>query len=66
MPDREAEPWVSGAVAPFLTIEKPRGVVEVWALGVDRFRIAAPGHEQLVTGFDAAERTADALAERLE
>jgi hypothetical protein len=26
--------------------------VEVWALGEDRFRIVAPGHEQLVTGFD--------------
>jgi hypothetical protein len=40
-------------------------VVEVWALGEDRFRITAPGHERLVTGFDEAERTADALAERL-
>jgi hypothetical protein len=38
----------------------------VWALGEDRFRIAAPGHEQIVTGFQDAERTADALAERLK
>jgi hypothetical protein len=37
----------------------------VWALGEDRFRIVAPGHAQLVTGFDEAERAADALAERL-
>jgi hypothetical protein len=52
MPDRKPAPWQSGAVAPFLTIEKPRGVVEVWVLGEDRFRITAPGQEQLVTGFD--------------
>jgi hypothetical protein len=39
--------------------------VEVWALGKDRFRISAPRHEQIVTGFDEAERAADALAERL-
>jgi hypothetical protein len=39
------------------------GNVEVWALGEDRLRITAAGHEQLVTGFDEAERTADALAE---
>jgi hypothetical protein len=39
--------------------------LEVWALGEDRFRIAAPGHEQLVTGFEEADRTADALAEQL-
>jgi hypothetical protein len=34
------------------------------ALGEDRFRITASGQEQLVTGFDEAERAADALAER--
>jgi hypothetical protein len=34
------------------------------ALGEDRFRITASGQEQLVTGFDKAERAADALAER--
>jgi hypothetical protein len=33
--------------------------------GEDRFRITAPGHEQIVTGFDEAERTADALAQQL-
>jgi hypothetical protein len=64
MPDRKPEPWESGAAAPFLWIETPRGNVEVWALGGDRFRIAAPdAHEQIVTGFEEAERTADALAE---
>ena len=44
------------------TIEKPRGVVAVPALGEDRFRISAPGLEQLVTGLDEGERVADRLA----
>ena len=66
MPDREPEPCESGAASPFLWIETPRGNVEVWALGEDRFRITAPGgQEQIVTGFEGAERAADALAERL-
>jgi hypothetical protein len=65
MPDREPEPWESGAAAPFLWIETPQGNVEVWTLGEDRFRIAAPGFEQLVTGYEEAEKAADALAERL-
>jgi hypothetical protein len=64
MPNRTPEPWESGAAAPFLWIETAQGNVEVWALGEDRFRITAPGHEQLVTGFDEAERTAGALAAR--
>jgi hypothetical protein len=38
---------------------------EVWALGEDRFRITAAGHEQIVTGFEEAEKAADALAKRL-
>jgi hypothetical protein len=62
MPDRKPEPWESGAAAPFLRIETAQGNVEVWALGEDRFRITSPGHEQIVTGFEEAERTADALA----
>jgi hypothetical protein len=67
MADRKPEPWESGAASPFMWIETPRGNLEVWALGEDRFKIAAPGgHEQIVTGYDEAERTADALAERLE
>jgi hypothetical protein len=66
MADRRPEPWESGASGPFLWIETPRGNVEVWALGGDRFRITAPGQEQLVTGFQEAERAADALAEQLE
>jgi hypothetical protein len=34
-------------------------------LGEDSFGITAPGHEQIVTGYDEAEQAADALAERL-
>ena len=66
-PDRKLEPWESGAVAPFLSIDTEQGAVEVSALGEDRFRITAPGgHEQIVTGYDEAGRTADAPAERFE
>jgi hypothetical protein len=39
MLDREPEAWKSGAVAPFLWIKTPRGNVELWALGEDRFRV---------------------------
>jgi hypothetical protein len=66
MPDRTPEPWESGAASPFLSIETAHCSVEVWALGEDRFRITAPGREELATGHEEAERTADALAERLE
>ena len=66
MPDREPEPWESGAASPFLWMETARGNnVEVWALGEDRFRITATGHEQLVTVLEEAQQAADALAERL-
>jgi hypothetical protein len=40
-------------------------VVEVWALGGDRFSVRAPGSERVVVGFREAEQTAHALAERL-
>jgi hypothetical protein len=63
MPDRKPEPRESGAAGPFLWIEGPQ--VEVWALDEHRFRITAPGHEQIVTGFEEAQQTAHALAERL-
>jgi len=43
MPDREPEPWESGAAAPFLWIETAQGNVEVWALGEDRFKITRAG-----------------------
>ena len=62
---RKPEPWESGAPAPFLWIETPQGNVEMWALGEDRFKITAPGHEQVITGFEEVEKAADALAGRL-
>jgi len=64
MPNRKPEPWESGAAAPFLWIETAQGNFEMSALGEDRFRITAPGHEQLVTGLEEAERTTEALAEQ--
>ena len=63
MPDRKPEPWRSGAAGPFLWIEG--SPVEVWALGEDRFAVRAPAREQLVAGFEEAERMADLLAEQL-
>ena len=63
MPDRESEPWESGAAGPFLWIEG--SPVEVCALGEDRCAVRAPGHEQIVTGLEEAQRAADGLAERL-
>jgi hypothetical protein len=65
MPDREPEPWESGAAAPFPWIETAQGNVEVWALGEDRFAIRVPDQEQHVVGFDAARQAAHALAEQL-
>jgi hypothetical protein len=55
--------WQPGACR--VDAHRRPGNVEVWALREDRFRITAPRHEQLVTGFDEAEQTADALAARL-
>jgi hypothetical protein len=37
----------------------------VWALGEDRFAVRAPGHEEIVTGYDEAEWATDALAQQL-
>ena len=65
MPDREPEPWESGAAAPFLWIETAQGNVEVWALGEDRFAVSALEQEEIVTGLEEAQQAADASAERL-
>ena len=37
----------------------------MWALGEERVRITAHGHERVVVGVPQAEKTADALAEQL-
>jgi len=65
MSDREPEAWESSEPEAFLRIEKPRGVVEVWAGARDRFWIRAPGHEEVVAGVDAAHERAHELAEQL-
>ena len=65
MPDRKAEPWESGAAGAFPRIEKPHGVVQVWALGSERFSVRAPDHEEVVVGFEEVRQTAHAVAERL-
>jgi hypothetical protein len=66
MRDRQPEPWETNAQAPFLTLEREQGAIEVWAVGADRFTVKAPEREQLVVGFDAARQTARELARALE
>ena len=62
----DPEPWQANASAPFLVIEKPRGAVNVWSLGRERFRVSAPGHESEVVGFEQARSTAHELAGRTD
>jgi hypothetical protein len=49
-----------------LTLQRARGVVEVCALGADRFAVKAPEREQVVAGFEPARQTAHGLARELE
>ena len=62
MGDRTPEPWETGAAGPFLTVERERARVELWALGEDRFVVRSSEREEVVVGFDAAREAADALA----
>jgi len=62
----DPEPWQTNASAPFLTVEKPRGIVSVWSLGRERFRVQAPGDTAEVEGFDVARATAHRFAAGLE
>jgi hypothetical protein len=66
MQGRRPDPWQTNARAPFLTMERAQGVIEVWALGSDRFTVNAPDHEQIVVGLDAARQTAHELAYQLD
>jgi hypothetical protein len=66
VPDRQRKPWGSSAAGPFLTLERARGTVEVWALGEQRFKVVAPDREQLVVGFEEARERARALADELD
>jgi hypothetical protein len=65
MSDRQPEPWESSATGPFVTIEGEHGDVEIWALGQERFRVRSPGHEEIVTGYEAARGRARARAREL-
>ena len=64
--NREPEAWESTAPGPFLRMERPRGVVEVWTLGEDRFAVRAYEKERIVVGYDVAQQTADEFARELE
>ncbi len=62
---REAEPWQTNAARPAMMIERPRGTVSVSALGKERFRVAAPGHDSEVKGYQDARALAHQLAAEL-
>ena len=62
----EPEPWQTNAARPFVVIEKPRGTVSISALGNERFRVEAPGHDSEVTGYAEARALAHELAAGLE
>jgi len=66
MADRKPDARESTPPGPFMRIDRPRGTVEIWALGGDRFRVTTPRYEQIVVGYDAAQEAADELARRLE
>jgi hypothetical protein len=62
----EPEPWQTSAARPFNIIEKPRGTVSISSLGNEGFRVAAPGHDSEVEGYDQAKALAHQLAAGLE
>ncbi len=54
----EPEPWQTNEARPFNVMEKPRGTVSISALGGERFRVEAPGHDSEVEGYDQAKALA--------
>jgi hypothetical protein len=62
----EPEPWQTNAPRPFVVIEKPHSTVSISALGKERFRVEAPGHDSEVEGYDRAQALAHQLAAGLE
>jgi hypothetical protein len=66
MPDRKPAAWKTNTPGPFLTIKRAHGTVAVSALGPDRFRVQAPGHEEEVVGYDRARERAHELALELD
>ncbi len=63
---RDPEPWQTDAPRPAVVIEKPSGTVSISALGAERFRVEAPGHESEVEGYAEARALAHQLAAGLE
>ncbi len=62
----EPEAWQTNVARPAMAIEKPKGTVSVSALGDERFRVEAPGHDSEVSGYQEARALAHELAEGLE
>ncbi len=62
----EPEPWQTNAPRPAVVIEKPGGTVSILALGSERFRVEAPGHDSQVSGYQEARALAHQLAAELE
>ena len=62
---REPEPWQTDAPRPAMMIEKPNDTVSISALGDERFRVEAPGHDSEVDGYQAARALARQLAGEL-
>jgi hypothetical protein len=60
----EQQPEAWQAPGPCLTVESPAGPVELWVLGNQRYRVKAPGGEQVVEGFQQAREVAHELAAR--
>jgi len=50
----EPEAWRTNEARPLNVIEKPRGTVSISALGRERFRVEAPGHDSEVEGYEEA------------
>lgn len=63
---QEPEPWQTNEARPAMAIEKPHGTVSISALGGERFRVEAPGHNSEVEGYDEAKALAHRLATALD
>ena len=62
----EPAPWQTNAARPPMMIEKPHGTVSISALGKERLRVEAPGHDSEVKGDQEARALAHRLAAGLE
>jgi hypothetical protein len=65
MVDRGPAAWETNEASPFITMQRERGAVTVWALGEDRFDVVAPGDSHEIGGLEAARTLAHVLAEKL-